>query len=180
MKVYTKTGDQGKTSLFGGERVFKCNLRLEAYGTVDELNSFIGLLVAEEIKQTHIVFLQYLQNELFTAGAILATPPGKNKKSLKKITEEHIKAIENQIDKLEEDLPALKNFIIPGGSRPSSLSHVCRSVCRRAERLITSLHQESPVEEEVLQFFNRLSDYFFVLSRHLIYDEGKEEVYLKY
>jgi len=167
-KLYTKTGDKGQTSLLGGQKVSKSDLRIDAYGNVDELNSFIGLLKDHPEVEARIGNQFYwIQENLFTIGSILATAPGFTGFELPKVTEVEIKQLEVWIDKASGELPELKNFILPGGHQVVSLCHVCRTVCRRAERSIIALSQEEPVESELIKFINRLSDYFFVMSRKM-------------
>jgi cob(I)alamin adenosyltransferase len=177
-KIYTKTGDQGETSLFGGKRLSKSNLRIEAYGTVDELNSFIGL-VRDSITNAELrEELRYTQNLLFTMGSQLATEPGKDL-NIPSIADNEVERLEEAIDRMEQELPPLKNFILPGGHTTVSFCHVARTVCRRAERLIVALNQEEEVPDVLMQYLNRLSDYFFVLARKLGKDLGAEEVVWK-
>jgi cob(I)alamin adenosyltransferase len=177
-KIYTKTGDEGQTALFGGRRLPKSHLRIESYGTVDELNSFLGL-VRDMTNDIHIAaILKDIQDRLFAIGANLASDPSK-KLAPPDIKQEDIGLLEREIDVMEEVLPTLKNFILPGGHPAVSHCHVARCVCRRAERLVVALHLEEPVELLVLQYLNRLSDYLFVLSRKIGYDLGVEEVIWK-
>ncbi|GAB6394228.1 MAG: cob(I)yrinic acid a,c-diamide adenosyltransferase [Bacteroidales bacterium] len=157
--VYTRTGDKGTTSLAGGKRVPKTDKRIESYGTIDELNAFTGLLIEEMPDGEDRNFLRSVQRKLFTVGSYLAT----DRES--KVTPESIACIEREIDRIDNELPAMKRFVLPGGCRSAALSHVCRTVCRRAERQICRLNETSPVEAPVLVFINRLSDYFFVLAR---------------
>jgi cob(I)alamin adenosyltransferase len=167
-KIYTKTGDKGDTGLFGGGRVPKYSLRIKAYGTVDELNSFIGL-AGTEVKDTDVeALLVKIQNELFTIGSNLASPGIENKKNNKipDGTESFIIDAENAIDKFEEKLEPLKNFILPGGSKGAALLHICRTICRRAERQVVELKSKEIVNDNIVIFLNRLSDLFFVLARH--------------
>ena len=167
-KVYTKTGDKGITSLIGGTRVKKSDIRINSYGTVDELNSFIGLLVTYIEEQETIDLLAEMQNVLFNIGCNLAM--GDNfKKELKEsvVTNKLIENVEKAIDRMQAAIPELKSFVIPGGSRSASIAHVCRTVCRRAERLIIALDETSEVDKNLLAYINRLSDYFFILSRYL-------------
>jgi cob(I)alamin adenosyltransferase len=167
MKIYTKTGDKGETGLFGGERVSKNSPRLEAYGTIDELNSFIGLAITE-IKSKEIkLLLQKIQNQLFIVGSDLATPDTeKNKKlNITRTPENFYLEIESEIDKYEEKLESLKNFILPGGSKGSAHLHVCRSIARRAERHLVALNSTVKIGDNIVIFLNRISDLFFVLSR---------------
>ena len=164
--IYTGTGDKGTTSLVGGERVSKAHQRIESYGTVDELNSFIGLLITSLEEKADQDFLLFIQHKLFTIGSYLATDQENTELKVEsKVMPETITRIEREIDRLDNELPKMRNFILPGGSRPASLAHVCRTVCRRAERQIYRLAETIPVEEPVLVFINRLSDYLFVLAR---------------
>lgn len=166
MKIYTKTGDKGTTGLFGGDRVYKDNARIEAYGTVDELNSTIGYLVSK-VKNADIeVFLKLVQRKLFTIGSQLATP-NVDKLSVKPICDADINGIESQIDLLESFVDPLQTFILPGGHESSAYCQVVRTVCRRAERRVVSLSQQTEVAYEIMHYLNRLSDYLFVLSRVL-------------
>jgi cob(I)alamin adenosyltransferase len=180
MKLYTKTGDKGQTGLIGGTRVDKNDVRLEAYGTIDELNSFIGLLTTYKISEKELLFLRYIQNKLFTIGSHLATDTSKvllNKASV--LDESNILTVELEIDRLDAELPELNSFILPGGSQSGALCHVCRTVTRRAERLLFDTNESYPVNNEILVFINRLSDYFFILSRYLTLNSGCEEIYWK-
>ena len=171
--IYTRTGDKGKTSLVGGQRVSKAHCRIESYGTVDELNSFIGLLMAE------LDFLIFVQHKLFTVGSYLATDQTNTELKIEsRVTPESITKIEQEIDAIDEKLPKMTNFVLPSGCRSASLAHVCRTVCRRAERRIYTLAEEYEVEEPVLVFINRLSDYFFVLARkECLKNNGKEIIW---
>ena len=165
MKIYTKTGDEGMTSLVGGKRVKKCCARLDSYGSVDELNSFIGLLVTYITDEADIAFLQKIQRELFMVGGSLATDLSVSEARCE-VTQAMISDIESEIDSLSAALPPLRSFVVPGGSRAAALAHVCRTVCRRAERCVFALIEEGgAVEENVAVYLNRLSDYFFVLAR---------------
>ena len=175
MKIYTKTGDQGITSLFGGKRVSKADLRIDAYGTVDELNSFVGLVRDQEVNKQRTDVLVRIQNTLFVVGSILATEPGNTKVKIPVIAEDDVQFLENEIDAMEADLPPLRSFILPGGHTAVSFCHVARTVCRRAERLVAALHAQESVEMLVLKFLNRLSDYLFVLSRKMTFELGAEE-----
>lgn len=175
MKIYTKKGDKGHTSLMDGEIVKKHNLSVDAYGTIDELNSFIGLLKDYLIDNKIKVILNNIQLNLFSIGSILAAGKNKIKSSKVKIDKKDVLDLESHIDKLNEDLPELKNFIIPGGLKTSSYSHVCRSICRRAERKISELNKDISVDANILAYVNRLSDFFFILSRHLKHSEGISE-----
>jgi cob(I)alamin adenosyltransferase len=183
MKVYTKTGDTGTTALFGGTRVSKHHIRIESYGTVDELNSHIGLIRDQEINLSYKNILIEVQDRLFTVGAILATPP--EKETLKNgqprlqnlgIHETDIELLENEIDNMEAALPPMTNFILPGGHTTVSYCHIARCVCRRAERLAVHLNDIEPTDEMVIKYLNRLSDYLFVLARKLSYDLKADEV----
>jgi cob(I)alamin adenosyltransferase len=183
MKIYTKTGDQGTTALFGGTRVPKHHIRIESYGTVDELNSHIGLLRDQEINQLHKEFLMQIQDKLFTVGAILATDPdkailksGQERLNIPKISKEDVEQLEKAIDTMDEALPPMTHFVLPGGHPTVSICHICRCVCRRAERLATALYEISPFHETTLVYLNRLSDYLFVLARKLSYELKAEEI----
>ncbi len=168
MKIYTKTGDNGETGLFGGERVPKNSPRIEAYGTVDELNSSIGLALTEAVDGEVKELLLKLQNELFTLGSDLATPENeKNKKlNVARVPEKFYIEIENAIDHFESKLKPLKNFILPGGSKSAALLHVCRTICRRAERRVVELKKHEDVNDNIIIFLNRISDLLFVLARY--------------
>ena len=183
MKVYTKTGDTGTTALFGGTRVPKHHIRIESYGTVDELNSHIGLIRDQDINPLYKNILIEVQDRLFTVGAILATPPEKEmlkngEKRLQNlgIQESDIEYLENQIDSMEESLPQMTHFVLPGGHTTVSYCHIARCVCRRAERLAVHLNDIEPTDERVIKYLNRLSDYLFVLARKLSYDLQADEV----
>lgn len=182
MKIYTKTGDAGETSLFGGKRVPKYHLRIEAYGTVDELNSYLGLIRDQKIDTETYNTLIKIQQELFTMGAMLATPPeketlksGKERLTIEKTDDESVKFLENEIDKINAHLPPMTNFVLPGGHQTVSYCHIARCVCRRAERIATQLSEQSKINKQILKYLNRLSDYLFVLARKLTYQfEAKE------
>jgi cob(I)alamin adenosyltransferase len=183
MKIYTKTGDKGTTSLFGGTRVSKNNLRIESYGTVDELNAYIGFIKDQNIAKTIKKTLLKIQNELFTLGAMLATPPekitlknGTERLNIPKITLETIQFLENEIDIMNLELPIMTHFILPGGHQTVSFCHIARCVCRRAERLTVALHEQEEVHSDILMYLNRLSDYLFVLARKLSKDLEIEEI----
>ena len=164
MKIYTKTGDDGTTLLFGGGRVPKYHLRIETYGTVDELNSYIGLVRDQSIRPTHQQILQTIQNRLFDVGAHLATNPDKQDRVKQPLLlPADVELLEQTIDQLNDELPPLKHFILPGGHTTVSFCHLARCVCRRAERLTVALAAEEPVESLVVMYLNRLSDYLFVL-----------------
>ncbi len=165
MKIYTKTGDQGTTALFGGKRVSKSDLRIDTYGTVDELNSWIGVLRDQEINQTRNEELIEIQDRLFTIGSLLAVEPGNNKVKVPALSSADVVFLEKKIDAMEEKLEPMKVFVLPGGHPSVSFGHVGRTVCRRAERLVIALDQEEKVEPLIIQYLNRLSDYLFVLCR---------------
>lgn len=162
MKIYTRTGDEGQTGLFGGERVSKDSLRIESYGTVDELNSILGV-ARSALPQAEIeIAIVAVQNQLFRAGADLASPQGSG---MPGIGAKEVAWLEAGIDRMDRELPPLKNFILPGGSPAASQLHVARTVCRRAERLVVRLAREETVDPAMLRYLNRLSDFLFVLAR---------------
>jgi len=175
-KIYTKTGDKGDTSLFAGGRVSKDTLRLEAYGTVDELNSVIGVVRSLQGDKTVERILIQLQNDLFIAGADLATPLSSNNRIIKRITASYITKLEKTIDRLDASLPTLKAFILPAGSTVTSFFHLARTVCRRGERCIVRLSKQENIGTSLIVYFNRLSDLLFVLARYntLIVEKGNE------
>lgn len=175
MKIYTKTGDKGSTSLFGGKRVSKAHLRIDAYGTVDELNSWMGLLRDQQVNGTRQEILLTIQNKLFTIGSMLATEPGNTKVKIPTLKEDDVQLLEQEIDEMDTSLPALKSFILPGGHSSVSFCHVARTVCRRAERLVIGLHESEPVNLLIIPYLNRLSDYLFVLSRKMAHELNIEE-----
>lgn len=170
MKIYTKTGDKGYTSLIGGVRVPKHHLRIESYGTVDELNSYIGIIRDQEITSEQKNILKEIQDRLFTIGSSLASDPEKSKMKIPDLHTSDIELLEQQIDKMNEDLPELRHFILPGGDQAISFCHIARCVCRRAERICVHLAEISAVDEKVIIYLNRLSDYLFVLARKLCHD----------
>lgn len=183
MKIYTKTGDQGTTALFGGTRVPKHHMRIEAYGTVDELNSYIGLIRDQPAEGHHKELLIKVQDKLFTVGAILATDPekavlksGKERLNIPKISDDDISVLEVAMDEMNDSLPPMTHFVLPGGHTTVSYCHIARCICRRAERRATLLHESEAVDTMVLKYLNRLSDYLFVLARKLTFDLGIEEV----
>ena len=176
MKIYTKTGDSGSTSLFGGKRVSKAHLRIDAYGTVDEFNAFIGLLRDQEINQKRSEFLKEVQDRLFTIGATLATEPGTENLKRPDLHPSDLEALEKEIDLMEANLPTLRNFILPGGHQSVSFCHLARTVCRRTERCVIALMEMEPVDEIIIKSLNRLSDYLFVLGRLMAQELGTEEV----
>lgn len=167
MKIYTKTGDKGLTSLIGGTRVPKHHLRIESYGTVDELNSYIGLIRDQDIADEHKIILKEIQDRLFTIGASLAADPEKSKMKIPDLHTGDIELLEKEIDRMDNELPPLRHFILPGGNNAISFCHIARCVCRRAERFIVHLGEDSFVEEKVVIYLNRLSDYLFTLARKI-------------
>ncbi len=175
MKIYTKTGDKGQTSLIGGTRVPKHNLRIESYGTVDELNSYVGLISCQDIDVHSQIVLKEIQDRLFTIGSSLAADPEKSKMKIPDLTAADITFLENEMDEMNLTLPALKHFILPGGNTVVSFCHLARCVCRRAERLVVNLAENSFVDERVTIYLNRLSDYLFVLARKLNATAQSEE-----
>ncbi len=176
MKIYTRKGDKGTTSLIGGTRVPKHHVRIEAYGTVDELNSWLGV-VRDMAQDGHIrTLLKEVQDRLFTLGSSLAADPEHSKMVLPDLLDADVEALEKEMDRMNESLPELKNFILPGGHLAASYSHVARCVCRRAERLVVGLAEQEPVDELAIRYLNRLSDYLFVLARYLAHKDGAEEI----
>ncbi|WP_299261343.1 cob(I)yrinic acid a,c-diamide adenosyltransferase [uncultured Aquimarina sp.] len=183
MKIYTKTGDKGTTALFGGTRVPKHHIRIDSYGTVDELNSHIGLIRDQQIDELSKKVLINIQDKLFTVGAVLATDPekailksGQKRLNIPTISPEDITLLETEMDRMNESLPPMTHFVLPGGHQTVSFCHIARCVCRRAERLATALYELEPFEETTLQYLNRLSDYLFVLARKLSYDLQADEI----
>ena len=183
MKVYTKTGDDGTTGLFGGTRVPKHHIRIDSYGTVDELNSWLGLIRDQQIDEVHEQQLIVIQEHLFTVGAILATDPekellknGEERLKITKVGHTEINYLEQAIDEMDGQLPQMTHFILPGGHTTVSYCHIARTVCRRAERIATLLFQTEPFDINVLSFLNRLSDYLFVLARKLSYNLQANEI----
>jgi cob(I)alamin adenosyltransferase len=176
-KVYTKTGDAGTTGLIGGTRVPKYHLRLEAYGTVDELNSYVGLIRSHKLEDKTIEVLNIVQNKLFLIGSRLATDEEKSDLKQKlPLDESDIKLLEQEMDRMDEQLPELNNFVLPGGSPLNGYCHVARTVCRRAERRANELASEIDINPLLLKYLNRLSDYLFVLSRKVLLDFGGDEI----
>ncbi|MCP4884889.1 MAG: cob(I)yrinic acid a,c-diamide adenosyltransferase [Flavobacteriales bacterium] len=183
MKIYTKTGDDGKTSLFGGTRVRKSNLRIDAYGTVDELNSYIGLVKDQTDNEFVASDLLRIQNKLFAVGAMLATPiekqklkDGTDRLKIEKVEADEIKYLESQIDLMDEELEPMRHFILPGGHTLVSFCHIARCVCRRAERITVELAESEEINPNIITYLNRLSDYLFVLARKLTKDYKVEEI----
>lgn len=179
MKIYTKTGDKGTTALLGGARVPKSDLRIEAYGTIDELNAHMGLLRDQEVNEARVDFLSDIQNKLFSIGSLLAAQPGKKLDYLPEINENDAASLESAIDEMNEVLPEMKNFILPGGHQAVSFCHIARCVCRRAERKAVALAGEEEVNGAIIVYLNRLSDYLFVLSRMMTQELGVEEIIWK-
>ena len=182
MKIYTKTGDKGMTALFGGTRVPKHHIRIESYGTIDELSAHLGLLRDQDIHTHYKDILIAIQDKLFTISAVLATDPkksmlksGKPRLSIPKISEKDIKQLEEEIDAMNESLPPMTHFVFPGGHQTVSFCHIARCVCRRAERLASALNENEPIQPDALVYLNRLSDYLFVLARKLSLDLKAEE-----
>ena len=165
-KLYTKGGDKGRTSLVGGQRVPKYDIRLESYGTIDELNSFVGVLLSHDLEEVDRKFLFWLQHKLFSVGGYLATDT----------TRDEVQ----EVDRLDDLVPPIKAFILPSGGAITASAHVCRTVCRRAERIIYRLNSETPLEPNVLRFINRLSDYFFALARKEVFRINGEEIVWTY
>ena len=176
MKIYTKKGDGGQTGLIGGTKVLKSHLRIEAYGTLDEMNAHIGLLRDQSINEVYIQQLLIIQDRLFTMGSCLAADPEHSTMKLPEINAEDIVVLEDWMDQMEEVLPEMKHFILPGGHPIVSICHIARCVCRRAERNVVTLAQNSVVDPLILSYMNRLSDYLFVLGRKLGQDIGIVEV----
>jgi len=167
MKIYTKGGDKGQTSLLGGVRVIKSHIRIQAYGTVDELNSYIGLVSDQEVNKERVELLRAIQSVLFTIGSHLAASPNQDTSKLPGIDQEQVNILERAIDTMEESLPVLRYFLLPGGHQSVSFCHIARCVCRRAERLVIELNDIEPVESIIIVYLNRLSDYLYVLSRKM-------------
>lgn len=183
MKIYTKTGDNGTTGLFGGTRVPKHHLRIESYGTVDELNSYIGLVKDQAIDNDTKTTLIKIQNDLFTLGSMMATPSeketlknGEQRLNIPEVDTKSVTYLEKEIDKMNEKLPKMTHFILPGGHTTVSYCHIARCVCRRAERLSVSLHQQEGINPIILTYLNRLSDFLFMLARKLSKDLSVQEV----
>ena len=176
MKVYTKKGDKGQTQLLGGSIVDKDHVKLECYGTIDELNSFIGNICDQDLKELHKEILLNIQNQLFNLGSVISFDGKKDKINLPNITAKNIEMLEKAIDKMEESLPMLKNFILPSGHPTTSKCHIARTVCRRAERNLVTLSKTSEIDNLHLQYLNRLSDYLFVLSRAVLKENNAEEI----
>ena len=167
MKIYTKTGDAGTTSLFGGKRVSKADLRIDTYGTVDEVNSWIGVVRDQPVNEKRKDVLIEIQDRLFTIGSILATEPGNTKVKIPSLAETDITLLEKEIDAMDRELPPMRSFVLPGGNQSVSFCHVTRTVCRRAERLTIALNSQEQIDALVIKYLNRLSDYLFVLARKM-------------
>lgn len=179
MKIYTKTGDKGTTALYGGLRLSKGDLRIEAYGTVDELNSFVGLVATYMEEEEYKDLLQNIQSRLFDIGANLAAVPGKKNLILPEVPEASIVLLETYIDKISVYLPELKYFILPGGNQAAAVCHIARTVCRRAERCVVRLADHEEVKPELVRYLNRLSDFLFILARKLAIDANAAEIVWK-
>jgi cob(I)alamin adenosyltransferase len=175
MKIYTKKGDKGTTGLIGGTRVLKSSLRIEAYGTIDELNSYIGVVRDHDILDVHKDQLIEIQDRLFTIGSSLASDPETSNMKIPDLLEADVQLLEKWMDEMDAVLPEMKNFILPGGHPAVSFCHVARCVCRRAERIIVDLDQHEFVAELVIVYVNRLSDFLFVLGRKIAQDLGAKE-----
>ncbi len=176
MKIYTGTGDQGKTALFGGRRVGKDSARIDAYGTIDELNAHLGFARASAVHEEIQTLIEALQNELFTLGADLAAPLDGKNANVPRITDEHVTTMEQRIDTLEERLDPIRYFILPGGTETAARLHVCRTVARRAERLLVHLSTREDINERDLRYINRLSDFLFVLARYANHTAGQKDL----
>lgn len=175
MKIYTKTGDIGSSGLIGGTRVSKDDIRLEAYGSIDELNAFIGLLLNEGMESHEQEFTQTIQHHLFNIGSYLATDQSSTTlKIAEPVTKKMLETIESEIDLITSVLPEIRQFIIPGGNKASAMCHVCRTVCRRAERNVVKVSGVFAVDKNIISYLNRLSDYFFVLGRKCSLSNGSE------
>ena len=183
MKIYTKTGDDGTTGLFGGTRVSKHHIRIDSYGSIDEVNSWLGLIRDQKIDERSKNTIAGIQNKLFTVGAIMATDPkkailksGEERLNIPKIKPSDIELLEKEMDWMNESLPPMTHFILPGGHTTVSYCHIARTVCRRAERLASQLYENEPFDKNVLSYINRLSDYLFVLARKLSLDLKVNEI----
>lgn len=173
--IYTKTGDKGQTSLVGGKRVAKSHVRLESYGTSDELNSFVGFLIQQIEDEHDLEVLSFIQHKLFTVGSYLATETEDMPvKQASIITDNNIALLEKEMDRMDSELPPLRQFVLPGGSESAARANLCRTVCRRLERSIYRVKEDFPVDDQILMFVNRLSDYFFLLARKESNKKGEE------
>jgi len=177
LKIYTKTGDKGETSLFGGTRVSKDHIRIEAYGTVDELNACIGL-IRDYLDSEDLLLITEIQNRLFNIGSILATEKQTNF-SVPPIKVEHIEVLEKWMDKTDKALPKLSNFVLPGGHPSVAHTHLARTVCRRSERRVISLSESAEIPDNLIKYLNRLSDFLFILARKLTFSNEAEEILWK-
>jgi cob(I)alamin adenosyltransferase len=175
-KIYTKTGDKGTTSLIGGTRLPKDHIKIEAYGSVDELNAWIGVLADAPENRERNAFLKEIQDRLFTIGAELASEPEQNKKKLPELFETDIEALEKEMDLYNETVPTLRAFVLPGGHLLVSFAHVARTVCRRSERQVITLSHNEDVNSLIIKYLNRLSDYLFVLSRKITQEQNAPEI----
>jgi len=176
MKIYTKTGDSGTTALIGGTRLSKAHIRIDAYGTVDELNAYIGLLRDQPVNAARRDLLKEIQDRLFTVGSHLASEPDQTRKKLPDLHSTDILLLENEMDAMDAKLPVLRALVLPGGHESVSFGHVARTVCRRAERAVVLLNEHEPMDEIVIRYLNRLSDYLFMLCRLMTHELGAEEV----
>ncbi len=176
MKIYTKTGDKGMTSILGGTKLNKHHIRIEAYGTVDELNACIGLLISEIEVHGLRTELTDIQNYLFVVGSHLAADPENSKFELPTLSEDYTAALEKSIDAMSAQVPSLRYFVLPGGSKTSALAHICRTVCRRAERRVVELASAEFVNPSIVVYLNRLSDYFFMCARYLNHLAGVSDI----
>lgn len=176
MKIYTKTGDKGETSFLDGKRISKSHFRLEVYGTIDELNSYIGLIRSLEQTRNYNTELLNIQDKLFTIGSHLAVQEDPDKFNLPELHIDDVTFLEENIDSMEKGLPTMRNFILPGGDMAVSHIHVARCICRRAERLAAALNENEPIESTILIYLNRLSDYLFVLGRKISNDNDLDEI----
>lgn len=174
--IYTKKGDDGSTSLVGGTRISKTDLQIETYGTIDELNSFLGVLLCDMHNDGERDMILFIQNKLFSIGSYLATEKEREAKEFGGLFDEEIKQMEKAMDAMELDLPKLTNFILPGGTRSAALAHVCRTVCRRSERLVLRLDEKQPIDSSIKVFLNRLSDYLFLIARKECFVTGTSEI----
>lgn len=179
MKIYTKKGDDGTTALYGGKRLSKAELRIEAYGTVDELNSYLGLVTTYLEEKEYSDLLHDIQSRLFDIGTHLAAEPKKKNLVLPEIPKATLTLLEQYIDKMNEGLPELKFFILPGGNKAASVCHVARTICRRAERCVVRLSESEKVPQILIQYLNRLSDFLFVLARKFAFDANEPEIVWK-
>jgi cob(I)alamin adenosyltransferase len=175
MKIYTKTGDSGSTGLFGGKRVSKDDARIEAYGTIDELNSWMGLLRDQEVNRSRQGFLASIQENLFVISSMLAAEPGNERIRIPKLDAGAVGMLEAAIDEMDRSLPEMRSFVLPGGHQSVSFCHVARTVCRRAERRLVTLYRQEEGDPQLLVYLNRLSDYLFVLARAMTQELGASE-----